>query len=74
MTTAPPRPVRPDDFWLLSQVPGIACVARDSKLQMFWSTEEFFRVPGVVDSVEDMMGTRLSDVLPAFGGGEGRET
>tara|TARA_R110002095_G_scaffold61826_2_gene52261 strand:- start:657 stop:1265 length:609 start_codon:yes stop_codon:yes gene_type:complete len=32
---------------------------------MFWSTDEFFRVPGVVDSVADMMGTRLADVLPA---------
>lgn len=59
-----PRAVRPDDFEILSQIPGIACVARDKEMRMFWSTNEFFRVPGTIDSVRDMMGKRLQDALP----------
>lgn len=30
---------------------------------MFWCTDEFFKVPGVVDSTTDMIGTKLSEVL-----------
>lgn len=62
MTT---RRIRPDDFEIFEQIPGIAAVARDEDLRLFWCTESFYNVAGKVDSVEDMMGTTLEDVLPA---------
>ncbi len=59
------RKIRPDDFELFQQIPGIAAVARDEDLRLFWCTETFYMVAGKIDSVEDMKGTLLEDVLPA---------
>lgn len=59
-----PRLIRPDDFGLIGQIPGMAAVARDHDLRLFWSTNEFYRIFGLVDTVEQMMGKRLSEVLP----------
>ncbi len=58
------RKIRPDDFELFQQIPGIAAVARDEDLRLFWCTETFYKVAGKVDSVDDMKGTMLDDVLP----------
>lgn len=63
--TKPTRKIRPDDFELFQQIPGIAAVARDEDLRLFWCTETFYRVAGKVDCAEDMKGTMLEDVLPA---------
>jgi DNA-binding CsgD family transcriptional regulator len=62
--TKPTRLIRPEDFELFAQVPGIACVARDEDLRLFWCTPEFYRIPGKVELANDMLGTTLEDVLP----------
>ncbi len=58
------RAIRPDDFEIFAQVPGIACVARDEDLRLFWCTPEFYRIPGKVELADDMIGTTLEEVLP----------
>ncbi len=58
------RPIRPDDFEIISQMPGIAAVARDQDLRLFWCTPSFYRVSGKVECAENMIGTTLEDVLP----------
>ncbi|MFK7758855.1 MAG: LuxR C-terminal-related transcriptional regulator [Phycisphaerales bacterium] len=57
------RPIRPDDFGLIAQIPGMAAIARDQDLRLFWTTNEFYRIFGLVDTVEEMMNKRLADVL-----------
>lgn len=58
------RPIRPDDFEIMEQIPGIVCVARDQDLRMFWCTKAFYRIAGRVESADDMLGKTLYDVLP----------
>jgi len=58
------RVIRPDDFEIMAQIPGIAAVARDESLRLFWCTPSFYRVSGKVEFANDMMGTMLADVLP----------
>ncbi len=58
------RTIRPDDFEIFAQVPGVSCVARDEELRLFWCTPEFYRIPGKVELADDMIGTTLEDVLP----------
>ena len=38
----PCRPIRPDDFQIIEQIPGIVGVARDEDMRMFWCTTCFF--------------------------------
>lgn len=57
------RPIRPDDFEIIAQIPGIAAVARDADLRLFWCTSSFYRISGTVEDSQDMMGTTLKDVL-----------
>lgn len=57
------RPIRPDDFQIIEQIPGIVGIARDEDMRMFWCTTAFFRVVEEVESAEDMMGKTLHDVL-----------
>ncbi len=56
--------IRPDDFEVFAQVPGIACVARDEELRLFWCSPSFYRIAGKVEHANQMIGTTLSDVLP----------
>ncbi|MBO6512430.1 MAG: helix-turn-helix transcriptional regulator [Phycisphaerales bacterium] len=58
------RPIRPDDFGVFAQIPGIAAVARDQDLRLFWCTKAFVKVAGTVDSSEDIHGTTLNEILP----------
>lgn len=58
-----PRLIHPNDFEIIEQIPGIVGVARDESMRMFWCTPSFFRVVESVESVEDMMGKTLHDVL-----------
>ena len=60
----PCRPIRPDDFELIEQIPGIVSVARDEETRMFWCTKAFYRIAGKVESAQDMLGKTLHDVLP----------
>ena len=57
------RAIRPEDFEVFSKVPGIAAVARDQDLRLFWCTHSFYRLSGTVEHAEDMIGTTLEDVL-----------
>ncbi len=58
------RRIRPDDFEIMEQIPGIVCVARDENLRMFWCTQAFYRIAGRVESAQDMFGKTLYDILP----------
>lgn len=58
------RAIRPDDFELLSQIPGILGVARDQDLRVIWCTRSYCRIAGNNSTIEDMMGTRVEDVVP----------
>ena len=57
------RLIRPDDFEIIEQIPGIVAVARDECMKMFWCTTGFFRIVKSVESVDDMMGKTLHEVL-----------
>ncbi|MBL4697545.1 MAG: PAS domain-containing protein [Phycisphaerales bacterium] len=69
-----PRAIRPDDFEIMEQLPGIVGIARDEDLRMFWCTSAFFRVVESVESAEDMMGKTLHDVLPKSAADEREKT
>ena len=58
-----PRFIRPSDFEIIDQIPGIVAVARNEEMRMFWCTTGFFRIVRSVESIEDMMGKTLHDVL-----------
>lgn len=59
------RGIRPDDFWVFAQVPGIIAVARDADLRVIWCTASYCRIAGDHATVEQMIGTRVADVVPA---------
>jgi len=58
------RAIRPDDFEIIAQIPGIAAVARDENLRVLWYTPSFSEVSGMVKPSLDLIGTTLSDILP----------
>lgn len=58
-----PRPIRPDDFQLFEALPGVACVARDQDLRMFWCSSTFFHFAVSREFPEDMKGSRIDDLL-----------
>jgi len=57
------RAIRPDDFELFAQIPGIAAVARDEDLRLFWSSPLCKLVPGKGGVPVELMGTLLEDVI-----------
>ena len=65
MTTTPQacRPIRPDDLQLFESMPGVVAIARDQDLRMFWCSPTFFRVAVSREFPQDMVGSRLGDVL-----------
>ena len=58
------RPIRPDDFELFAQLPGIAAVARDQDLRVFWCTPSFYRINKDIEGTQNMIGTTFADLLP----------
>lgn len=58
-----PRAVRPDDFEIIEQIPGIIAVARNAELELIWCTSGFYRVLDRVQESQDLEGTTLHDVL-----------
>ncbi|MFG0246799.1 MAG: LuxR C-terminal-related transcriptional regulator [Phycisphaerales bacterium JB052] len=58
-----PRSIRPDDFEIIEQMPGVVAVARDADMRLFWCTPAFFRLTLGAEKPEDMMGTTLRDIL-----------
>ncbi len=56
------RSIRPDDFDLIVQLPGVAAVARDADLRMIWCTQSHLLNPE--DAVAEYLGTTLDDILP----------
>ncbi|MGV6813663.1 MAG: LuxR C-terminal-related transcriptional regulator [Phycisphaerales bacterium] len=64
MNTEPCRSIRPDDFEILEQIPGIVGVARNEELRMFWCTKAFYRLVGYIESSQDMMGKALDEIVP----------
>ena len=57
------RSIRPDDIWLINQIPGVIAVARDENLRMIWCSELFPDLLEDVDSPDDLLGTTLHDIL-----------
>lgn len=58
------RPIRPDDFDLIAQIPEISGVARDEDTRMFWCTKLFIQWAREMRPVERMVGSTLHDALP----------
>lgn len=56
------RVIRPDDFDLIVQLPGIAAVARDAELRLIWCTKS--HLLDSEQSLADYLGTTLDDTLP----------
>lgn len=59
------RTIKPDDFEVFARVPGIACVARDEELRLFWYSPSFYRIAGKLKHADNMIGTTLQDWLPS---------
>lgn len=64
------RRIRPDDFELIAQIPGIAAVARDEDLRLFWHSPSCEWVPGKGGVSVVLMGTVLEDVISEAGARE----
>lgn len=60
----PSRKIRPDDLWVFAQIPGILAVARDADLRVVWCTPAYGKIAGNDSTVEQMIGTRIEDVVP----------
>jgi DNA-binding CsgD family transcriptional regulator len=60
----PSRPIRPDDFEVFAQIPGVLGVARDADLRVIWCTASYCRIAGDDKSIEDMIGTTVEDMVP----------
>lgn len=67
------RKIRPDELKIFDQIPGIAAVARDQDLRLFWSTPSCQRVPGKDGEAVSLMGTMLEDVISEQGASERNE-
>ena len=65
-----PRAIRPDDFELVAQRPGLSAVARDEDLRLFWHSPSCERVPGKCGAAVSLMGTVLEDVISGAGADE----
>jgi len=57
------RAIRPDDFEVITQIPGIAAVARDEELRLFWCSPSCKWVPGEGGAEVVLMGTVVEDVI-----------
>ena len=64
------RAIRPDDFEMIGQIPGIAAVARDEGLRLFWHSESCRWVQGKGGVAVVLMGTVLEDVISEAGARE----
>jgi len=64
------RAIRPDDLPILAQIPGVACVARDEELRLFWCTPAFIRLSGRSETAEELKGTTLAEILPPVAAAE----
>ena len=64
------RAIRPDDFEVIAQIPGIAAVARDEDLRLFWSSPSCKWVPGKGGVEVVLHGTVLEDVISDVGARE----
>ena len=58
------RDIRPEDFELMAQIPGVLGVARDEQLRVFWCTPSYCSIAGKGSTVEEMIGTTVEDVVP----------
>lgn len=64
------RAIRPDDFELIAQIPGLSAVARDEELRLFWHSPSCKWVPGKGGVAVVLMGTVLEDVISEAGAEE----
>lgn len=61
----PSRGIRPDDFRVFAQIPGVLGVARDADLRVIWCTDSYCKIAGNEMTIEDMLGTTVEDIVPA---------
>ncbi len=61
---SPTRSIRPEDFEVFAQIPGVLCVARDADLRVIWCTASYCRIAGDDKTIEDMIGTTVEDMVP----------
>ena len=58
-----PRLIRPDDFEIIEQLPGIVAIARDQDLRMIWCTPNFYPLTLTSKEPVKLIGTTLRDIM-----------